>query len=160
MSFFRIKTVNKNGKSYKYLYRQTSVREGPKVRSIMEYFGSFNGKETYGPTRMRNQDLQSTRNPRRPDFDDEYMRHLFKTDREAFNRLHAQKYARQEDARQSKKAWAEKHASRSDKQERAQAKQAADAKWKESIEAVKEFNEAREAEKSDTTGEGEPGKTT
>ena len=43
MSFLRIKSVKKNGRSYKYLYRQTSIREGKKVRSKMEYLGSLNG---------------------------------------------------------------------------------------------------------------------
>jgi hypothetical protein len=37
MSFFRIKTVN--GKSY--LYRQTSIRKGKKVKSKMEYLGAL-----------------------------------------------------------------------------------------------------------------------
>jgi hypothetical protein len=43
MSFIRIKTIQKNGRSYKYLYRQTSIREGKKVRSKMEYLGAING---------------------------------------------------------------------------------------------------------------------
>ena len=37
--------------------------------------------------------------------------------------------------------------SRDEKQARADAKQAADAKWKDTTEAVKEFSTAREAEK-------------
>jgi hypothetical protein len=39
--------------------------------------------------------------------------------------------------------------SRADKQERAEAKQTADAKWKDTTEAVKEFNEARGAERGE-----------
>jgi hypothetical protein len=39
MSFIRIKSVKKNGRTYRYRYRQTSVREGKRVRSIMEYLG-------------------------------------------------------------------------------------------------------------------------
>jgi hypothetical protein len=41
MSFFRVKTVKKNGRSYAYLYRQTSVRKGKKVKSKMEYLGAL-----------------------------------------------------------------------------------------------------------------------
>jgi hypothetical protein len=43
MSFFRIKTITKGGRSYSYRYRQTSVREGKRVRSIMEYLGPVTG---------------------------------------------------------------------------------------------------------------------
>jgi hypothetical protein len=146
MSFFRIKTV----KGRRYLYKQTSVREGKKVRSIMEYFGSFNGVETYGSTTSRNADLKVTQNPKRPDYDDEHMRHLFKTDRAAFDRLHSQKYGRQQETRDRKTAWAEKNMSRSEKQERAEAKQAAEAKFAETNQAVKEFSESL-AEKSSTS---------
>jgi hypothetical protein len=37
MSFLRIKTV----KGKQYLYRQTSVRKGRKVKSVMEYLGAL-----------------------------------------------------------------------------------------------------------------------
>jgi hypothetical protein len=39
MSFIRIKTVRKNGRVYQYRYRQTNVRIGKKVKSLMEYLG-------------------------------------------------------------------------------------------------------------------------
>jgi hypothetical protein len=145
MSFFRIKTVNKNGKSYRYLYKQTSVRDGPKVRSIMEYMGSFN--ETYGKTTPRNQDLEATRNPKRMDYTDEHRKGLFKSDKAAFERLQAFDAARARGAKESKAAWKEKNVSREEKQARADAKEAADAKWKDVTEAVKDFSAAREAEK-------------
>jgi hypothetical protein len=146
MSFFRIKTINKNGKSYKYLYKQTSFRDGPKVRSVMEYMGSFN--ETYGKTTPRNQDLEATRNPKRMDFTDEHRKGLFKNDKAAFDRLHAFDAVRAQSAKENKAAWKEKNTSRSEKQERAEAKQTADTKFKETMETIKEFNEAREADKS------------
>src|SRR5450755_2652626 len=74
MSFFRIKTVKtKSGKTLSYLYRQTSVRDGQKVRSIMEYFGSINGKDIQESTKNRNSDLEATRNPKRMDFNDEHL---------------------------------------------------------------------------------------
>jgi hypothetical protein len=58
MSFFRVKTVTKpNEKKYSYLYKQTSVRDGQKVRSIMEYFGSINGKDIQESTQNRNSDF-------------------------------------------------------------------------------------------------------
>jgi hypothetical protein len=43
MSFVRIKSITKNGRTYRYAYRQTSVRVGKKVRSIMEYIGPASG---------------------------------------------------------------------------------------------------------------------
>jgi hypothetical protein len=143
MSFLRIRTI----KGKQYLYRQTSVREGKKVRSIMEYIGSYSGAETYGQTTPRNQDLEATRNPKRMDFNQEHRKGLFKTDKAAFDRLQAFDAARAQSAKESKAAWKEKNMGRSDKQERAEAKQTADAKWKDTTEAVKEFSAAREAEK-------------
>src|SRR5450755_3830469 len=148
MSFFRVKTVTKpNEKKYSYLYKQTSVRDGQKVRSIMEYFGSINGKDIQESTQNRNSDLEATRNPKRMDFNDEHRRALFKNDKAAFDRLQAFDAARAQSAKESKATWAEKNASRAEKQARAEVKQAADAKWKDATEAVKEFSAAREAEK-------------
>jgi hypothetical protein len=141
--------------THSYLYRQTSVREGKKVRSIMEYIGGCDSPETYGKTTPRNQDLEATRSPKRMDHNDEHRRELFKKDRAAFDRLHAQDAERAKSARESKGAWAEKNMSRSEKQARAAAKDAVEAKSKETMEAIKEFNAAREAEKADTTGKGE-----
>jgi len=143
MSFFWIKTIKGKG----YLYRQTSVREGKKVRSVMEYFGSYSGAETYGKTTPRNQDLEATRNPKRADYTAEHRKGLFKNDKAAFDRLQAFDAARAQSAKESKAAWKEKNMGREEKQERAQAKQTADAKWKDAAEAVKGFNEARAQEK-------------
>jgi hypothetical protein len=141
MSFFRIKTIKGKG----YLYRQTSVREGKKVRSVMEYMGSFS--ETYGKTTPRNQDLEATRNPKPMDFTDEHRKGLFKNDKAAFDRLQAFDAARAQDTKENKAAWKEKNMGREEKQARAEAKQTAGAKWKDATEAVEEFNERREAEK-------------
>jgi len=104
MSFFRIKTIGKNGRSHRYLYKQTSVRDGGKVRSIIEYWGPIDGHNPERPHKNRNADLKSWSYPKRPDYDDEHMRHLFKTDREAFDPLHFQKYSRQQDEKQQKAA--------------------------------------------------------
>lgn len=121
------------------------MREGKKVRSVMEYMGSFS--ETYGKTTPRNQDLEATRNPKRMDFTDEHRKGLFKNDKAAFDRLQAFDAARAKGAKESKAAWKEKNMGRSEKQERAEAKQAANAKFAETTQAVKEFNEARAQEK-------------
>lgn len=44
MSFIRIKTIKKkDGRTYQYAYRQTSIRAGKKVRSLMEYIGPVGG---------------------------------------------------------------------------------------------------------------------
>jgi hypothetical protein len=145
MSFFRIKTVKGRG----YLYKQTSVREGKKVRSVMEYIGGCDSPQTYGKTTPRNQDLEATRNPKRMDHNAEHRKALFKNDKAAFERLRALHVARAQSAKERKGAWTEKNMSRADKQERAQAKQAADAKFKETMEAVKEFNAARDAERGE-----------
>jgi hypothetical protein len=72
----------------------------------------------------------------------------FKTDKAEFDRLHAMDAARAKSAKESKAAWKGKNMSRPEKQERAQAKQAADTKLQETMDAIKDFNEAREADKS------------
>ena len=46
MSFIRTKTI----KGKQYLYRQTNVRVGKKVRSIMEYIGTTSGCAPGGVT--------------------------------------------------------------------------------------------------------------
>jgi hypothetical protein len=109
---FRIKTVNKNGRSYKYLYRQTNVREGPKVRSIMEYFGSFHGRDIPESTKNRNSDLEATRNPQRADYTNEHRKGLFKSDKAAFERLQAFDAARAQSAKENRAAWKEKNMGR------------------------------------------------
>jgi hypothetical protein len=91
--------------------------------------------------------LEATRNPQRADYTEEHRKGLFKNDKAAFERLQAFDAARAKGAKESKAAWKEKNVSRSEKQERAQAKQTADAKWKDTTEAVKDFNAAREADK-------------
>jgi len=145
MSFFRIKTL----KGRQYLYKQTSVREGKKVRSIMEYIGSYSGAETYGKTTPRNQDLEATRNPKRMDFTDEHRKGLFKTDKAAFDRLQAFDAARAQGAKESKAAWKEMNMGRAEKQARADARQAAEAKWKDTTEAVREFKESLDAKEKE-----------
>lgn len=150
MSFFRTKTITKNGKKYSYLYRQTSVREGKRVRSVMEYLGALgsHGPETTGRSvPNRNADLKVSTNPQRPDHTAEHRRGLFKTNKEEFDRLHAFDAARTRASKESKAAWKEKSMGRAEKQERDQVKQSADAKFKETMEVIREFNEARGKEK-------------
>jgi hypothetical protein len=121
------------------------VREGKKVRSVMEYWGSY--QDTYGKTVPRNQDLQATRNPKRADYTEEHRRGLFKTDKEEFDRLQAFDAARAQSSKEGKAPWKEKNVSRSEKQARAADKVAAEAKSAETMEAIKEFSTARAAEK-------------
>jgi hypothetical protein len=143
MSFFRIKTV----KGKQYLYKQTSVRDGQKVRSIMEYWGRVDGRNPPQRETNQNSDLQATVNPKRADYTMEHRKGLFKTDKAEFASHQAFDAARAKSAKESKAAWKEKNMSRAEKQERAQAKQAAEGKFKETMEAVKAFNEARAQEK-------------
>jgi hypothetical protein len=82
------------------------------------------------------------------DFTDEHRKGLFKSDKAAFERLQAFDAARAQSAKESKAAWKEKNVSRGEKQARAEAKQTADTKWKDTTEAVKEFKESL-----DTKGE-------
>jgi hypothetical protein len=142
MSFFRVKTVH----GRQYLYRQTSVREGKKLRSIMEYLGSFGSHEPETTGRSvpnRNADLQV-----RPDYTAEHRKGLFKTNKEEFDRLQAFDAQRTKDSKESKAAWKEKNMSRGEKKERAAYVAAAEAKVAETMEAIKELSEARAAEKS------------
>ena len=90
------------------------------------------------------------------DFDDEHRRGLFKNDRAAFERLQVLDAARAQGSKERKAAWVEKHRSRAEKQARADGKQAADAKWKDTTEAVKEFNAAREANKENEPPSPQP----
>jgi hypothetical protein len=53
MSFIRTKTI----KGKQYLYRQTNVRVGKKVRSIMEYMGTTSGCAPGGVTDRRDRAL-------------------------------------------------------------------------------------------------------
>jgi hypothetical protein len=43
--FLRIKTIKKNGRSYRYLYREERVREGKRVRSISTYLGACDPRQ-------------------------------------------------------------------------------------------------------------------
>jgi hypothetical protein len=61
------------------------------------------------------------------------------------------KVGREKEAREKKAAWAEKHMDREEKRARAEDKQAADAKHKDAMEAVREFIEARAKKKSRLT---------
>jgi hypothetical protein len=135
MSFLRIKTINKKGRSYKYLVRQTNVRKGKKVYSIMEHICGF-GLALVSPGRpggfsgSRPTDKRQIRDQETAD------RELFVKNRAAFNVKLRQEYERQNKGKV--------------KQEPVETD-----KDREVKEAVREFNEARAEEKSDTTEKGE-----
>ncbi len=146
MSFLRIKTITKNGRKYSYLVRQTNVRRGKKVYSIMEHICGF-GMAALSPGRPggfsghRPTDKRQIRDQDRAD------RELFNTDRTAFNAKQRKDYEQQQKARQYAKEARDAKMSRGEKRERAEAKQAERRVWDETMEAAKEFNEARSAEK-------------
>jgi hypothetical protein len=105
MSFHRIKTI----KGKQYLYRQTSVRKGKKVRSIMEYIGAVGGGvvNAVGCTVFAVRDMAGLDEPKRYGtplrgtdqranaHQEAYERELFDKDRDAFNRLNRSQYERQ-----------------------------------------------------------------
>jgi hypothetical protein len=70
-------------------------------------------------------------------------RELFAKNRGAFNVKQRQDYDRQEKVREAAKATRESKLSRSERQERGEAKEAAQRKFEETLEAAREFNEAR-----------------
>ena len=144
MSFLRIKTIKKK----RYLYRQTSVRKGKKVHSIMEYIcalgwiavaaaspgrpGGFSGNHPTDKRHIKHQE--------------ESDREKFKNNRAAFNVRQRQDYEREQKARDAAKEARDSKLSRSERQERAEAKEAADRKAAETMEAVREFNATKEKE--------------
>jgi hypothetical protein len=150
MSFLRIKTIKKK----RYLYRQTSVRKGKKVRSIMEYIcalgwiavaaasprrpGGFSGHRATDKRHIKHQEASD--------------RELFAKNRGAFNVKQRQDYERQQNVREAAKASRESKLSRAEKQERDEANEAAQKKWEADTEAVREFNEARAKEKEPPGG--------
>lgn len=143
MSFYRIKIVKKNGKTYSYLVRQTNVRKGKKVYSIMEHIGGFiiaaasPGRSGFS---NRSTDKRQMRDQEQAD------RELFNKDRGAFNVKQRQDYEREQKARTYGKETRDAKMSRTERRERAEATEAADKKAEETMEAVREFNEARAGE--------------
>jgi hypothetical protein len=158
MSFIRLKTI----KGKQYAYRQTSVRKGKKVRSIMEYISVVGGgvvnvagatvfaardmagldePKLYG-TPLRGTDQRANRHQ------EAYERELFDKDREAFNSLNRMQYRQHQRSRDAAKADRESKMSRADKREQTEAKAEAQRKWEADAEAVREFNDARTAEKA------------
>jgi hypothetical protein len=127
MSFLRIKTITKNGKTYRYLVQQTNVRKGKKVYSIMEHIcgfglafvspgkpGGFSGSRPTDKRQIRDQETAD--------------RELFVKNRAAFNVKLRQEYERQNKGKLREEP----------------VETAKDRKVKES---VREFNEARAKEK-------------
>jgi hypothetical protein len=137
MSFLRIKTI----KGRRYLYRQTSVRRGNRVLSIMEYIcavglsalspagrsGGFSGSRSTDKRAIKHQEASD--------------RELFAKDRGAFNVKQRQDYEREQKARDGAREAREAKMSRSEWRERDEAKAAADKTTAETMEAVKEFKE-------------------
>jgi hypothetical protein len=123
MTFLRIKTV----KGRKYLYRQTSVRKGKKVRSVMEYVCALGwiAAAAASPGHVGSRGHKST--------DKRAMKHQDQADRERFKKemMHPKERFQREAAKAA--------AARVGKPEAAP-----DPKI---MEAVREFNEARAQEK-------------
>jgi hypothetical protein len=78
-------------------------------------------------------------------------RELFAKHRGAFNVKQQMDYEREQKAREAAKQGREAKMSRSEKRERAEAQEAAQRKVEETMDAVREFNEARAAEKGENT---------
>jgi hypothetical protein len=152
MSFLRIKHVKKkNGKKYSYLVRQTNVRKGDRVHSIMEHIGAvmvWIPASAASPGRPGGFSGNRPTDQRHIRHQDEADRELFHKHRGRFNVKQGQDYDRQQKARDYAKEAREAKMSRSERRERDVAKEAAQKKWDEGKEAVKEFNEARAAEAS------------
>jgi hypothetical protein len=96
-----------------------------------------------------------TRNPKRMDNNAEHRKGLFKSLRQTRRHLTGSRRLmrhRAKSAKESKAAWKEKGMGRAEKQERAEDKEAADRKTAETMEAVREFNEARDKEGEPSVG--------
>jgi hypothetical protein len=130
MSFLRIKTIKKK----QYLYRQTSVRKGKKVRSIMEYVCALGwiAAAAASPSYVGSKGHKST--------DKRALKHQEASDRERHakrmeNPRGAWEYARRMgDIARAEKAAKAKPMPETDKD-------------REVKEAIREFNEARDKEK-------------
>jgi hypothetical protein len=105
MSFIRYKTI----KGKQYAYRQTSVRKGKKVHSVMQYLGAVAGGAVHvvgtvvfvardmaglDETKRYGTPIRGT-DQRANAHQEAYERELFDKDREAFNSLHRMQVARQ-----------------------------------------------------------------
>jgi hypothetical protein len=145
MSFYRIKTV----KNRKYLYKQTSRRKGKKVLSIMEYIGALGAiaAAAASPARPGGFSGDKSTDKRANRIQENYERGLFEKDRPAFNRHVRMQHGKEQTKRNDGREYRESKLSREERRERAEAANAAQLKAKETMEAVREFNERREAEK-------------
>ena len=145
MSFLRIKTIKKK----RYLYRQTSVRKGKKVHSIMEYICAMGWIAVAAASPGRPGGFSGNRptDKRHIKHQEESDREKFKNNSAAFNVRQRQDYEREQKARDAAKEARDSKLSRSERQERAEAKEAADRKAAETMEAVREFNATRAKEK-------------
>jgi hypothetical protein len=127
MTFLRIKTITKNGKTYRYLVRQTNVRRGKKVYSIMEHICGF-GMSLASPGRPGGFSGHRTTDKRQLRDQEQADRELFVRDRAMFNAKQRMDYERQNKGK-------------------VKATPVETDKDREIKEAIKEFNEARAAEK-------------
>jgi hypothetical protein len=149
MTYLRVKTI----KGRRYLYRQTSVRKGKKVHTISQFLGALDGaisgaalgvsiaKDVMGKGRteyytapLRGTDQRANRHQ------EEYERELYEKDRPAFNAHVRNQHDRQQRAKDAAKGQPGRAKQRA-------AKEAADKKAAETMEAVREFNEARDVGK-------------
>src|SRR5258708_39998499 len=95
MSFLRIKTI----KGRRYLYRQTSIRKGKKVYSLMEYLCAIAFVAAF-PGRPGGSSGDRPTDKRHIKHQEESDRELFLKNRGAFNVKQRQDYNRQQNARE------------------------------------------------------------
>jgi hypothetical protein len=129
MTFLRIKTI----KNRKYLYRQTSVRKGKKVRSIMQYVCSLGwiAAAAASPGYIGSKGHQST--------DKRALKHQDNADRERFNK--EMEHPRERFMREAAKRDALKGSTQAEKNNEVE-------------EAIRDFKEARGKEKEPPGGSG------
>jgi hypothetical protein len=164
MTFHRIRTI----KGRSYLYEQTNVRKGKKVRSIMKYLGALGtagvGIGTLGVSMVRDamgkdkpqhhaRPLQGT-DQRANRHQEAYERELYEKDRPAFDAHVRDQHSRQQGGRAAAKDRTEAGKSRGEKREQAEAKETAQKKWDADNEAVREFSEARQEKEPPAAQDG------
>lgn len=152
MAYLRVKTI----KGRRYLYRQHSVRKGKKVHTLSQFLGALGSAGVLGVLAVRDAVGMDKTYLRRPQqsthgrankIQETHERELFDKDREAFNRMYRVNGLKEKAFRESEKQWKADHLSRAEKRERADEVTAAQKKHDETMEAIREFKEARAKEK-------------
>jgi hypothetical protein len=131
MSYLRVRTIKGRG----YLYRQTSVRKGKKVKTISEYLGALFWMPIAAASPGRPGGYKGHKST-----DARANRHQAQSDRERFDK--EMENPKERFAREATKAAAARAGRATVKMD-----ETAQKKWDEGMEAVREFNEARAKEK-------------